>query len=241
MGWKHFVWAGAVVMVILIFAPLAILFFSHDLAKEVRDWIGAYSGIFLIIAALIAAYPVFLQLDETRIATNKTRVEMIAGIQSALSRENERIDNVSKAVDEIVQSARSKQHANIMSSRKMCLRNIIDVRNEIAAKTDIIPITEHRFNFVKICHEFCKHLESDISADPGEYYFSLIVNTGMELQKTVDNYKKANDEYRESLTKKIKRYEDQIFPREQNRTLAPKSRFRLWLSTRVNGSPPGET
>lgn len=86
MGWKHFVWAGAVVVAILILAPLSIIPFSHDVAKEVRDWIGAYSGIFLIIAALIAAYPVFLQLDESKIATNKTRVEIIAGIQTNASR-----------------------------------------------------------------------------------------------------------------------------------------------------------
>src|SRR5271156_2139915 len=103
MGWKHFVWTSAAIIALLIVAPLVILPFSHDLAKEVRDWIGAYSGVFLIIAALIAAYPVFMQLEDSKIATNRTRVEMIAGIQAALSRENERVESVSKIVDEIIQ------------------------------------------------------------------------------------------------------------------------------------------
>lgn len=118
MRWKRFIWAGGVVVVILIFAPLAILPFSHDVAKEARDWIGAYSGISLIIAALIAAYPGFSQVDELKIANNRTRVDMISGIQSALRNENDRIDSVSQAVDGIVQLARSKQHADIMSSKR---------------------------------------------------------------------------------------------------------------------------
>jgi hypothetical protein len=213
MGWKHFVWAGAVVVAILILAPLSIIPFSHDVAKEVRDWIGAYSGIFLIIAALIAAYPVFLQLDESKIATNKTRVEIIAGIQSALSEENQRVESVGKLVDEIIQLAKGKEHANIASRKGTCLPHITRVRNEIAAKIDKIPrVTEERQNFVRTANEFCKYLESDISTgDPGDFYFKLIINNGSELQKVVDSYKKANDEYRESLTGQIKSYEAQIF------------------------------
>lgn len=224
MGWKHFVWAGAVVVIILIIAPLAILPFSHDVAKEVRDWIGAYSGIFLIIAALIAAYPVFLQLDEEKIGTNKTRVEIIAGIQSALSAENERVGSVSKIVDEIIQFAKGKQHANITSKKMTCLPDITHVTDEIAAKVDKIPrVTEERQNFVKIANEFCKHLEPDISTDPGDYYFTIIVNTGIALRKAVDSYKKANHEYRESLTEDIKRYEDQILAHEKKKALRSRS------------------
>jgi hypothetical protein len=218
MRWKNFIWAGAAVVAILILTPLSIIPFSHDLAKEVRDWIGAYSGISLIIAALIAAYPVFLQLDELKIATNKTRVELIAGIQSALSKENERIDSVGKLVAEIIQLAESRQHIDINSKKKTCLHNITDVLNEIAAKIDEIPgITEHRVNFVKTTRELCKHLSPDISKDPGDYYFKLVISTGTELQSAVDNYKTANDKYRESLTEETKDYERQIFLREKSK------------------------
>jgi hypothetical protein len=230
MGWKHFVWTSATIIVILILAPLTILPFSHDLAKEVRDWIGAYSGVFLIIAALIAAYPVFMQLEDSKIATNRTRVEMIAGIQSALSNENERVESVSKIVDDIIQFAMVKQHASINSARKTCLKNITDVKNEIGAKVDKIPrVSEERVNFVRATHEFCKHLEPDISADPGEFYFTSVVKAGNELQKAAESYKKANHEYRESLTQQTKKFEFQIFPHDDEiRPLGPHFKFLFW-------------
>lgn len=229
MGWKHFVWSSAAIIALLIVAPLAILPFSHDLAKEVRDWIGAYSGVFLIIAALIAAYPVFMQLEDLKIATNRTRVEMIAGIQSALREENDRVEGVSKIVDEIIQFAVAKQHTSINSSRRTCLKHITDVKDEIGAKVDKIPrVTEERANFVRSTDEFCKHLEPDISTDPGEFYFSSVIKAGNELQKAVGSYKKANHEYRESLTQQTKKFEFQIFPHDDVRPSGPHFKLLFW-------------
>ncbi len=237
MRWKSFIFAMAAVLIILIVAPLTIIPFHYDLAKEVRDWIGAYAGISLIIAALIAAYPTFLQLEELKIATSRTKVDMIAGIQSALHEEKQRIETVSKLVDDIVQFAKIKHHENISLNKKNFLSQIRDVREEIAHKIDVIPlVTEHRANFVRKTQEFCKHLEQNSLENPGDYYFTLLVNIGNELQEVVDKYRIANDEYRESLTKRIKGYEFNIFTHEIGKNLSTHSRFTLWVK-KVGGIP----
>jgi hypothetical protein len=168
MGWKSFIFAMAAVLIILIAAPLTIIPFHYDLAKEVRDWIGAYAGISLIIAALIAAYPTFLQLEELKVATSRTKVDLIAGIQSALHEEKQRIEKVSKLVDDIVQFAKIKHHENISLNKKTFLSQIRDVGEEIAHKIDVIPlVTEHRTSFVRKTQEFCKHLEQNSLENPG--------------------------------------------------------------------------
>ena len=154
---------------------------------------------------------------------------MIAGIQSALSKENERVESVSKIVDQIIQLATVKQHANINSARKICLKDIIDVRNEIGAKVDKIEgVTEERANFVLMTDGFCKHLDTDLSTDPGEFYFTSAIKAGNELQKAVDSYKKANHKYRESLTQQTKKFEFQIFPHDEIRPLGRRFKLLFW-------------
>jgi hypothetical protein len=232
MRWKRFIFVMAAILIVLVVTPLTIIPFHYDLAKEIVGWIGAYSGISLIIAALIAAYPTFLQLEELKIATSRTKVDMIAGIQSALHEEKQRVENVNKLVDNIVQLARVKHHENINLTKKTCLSQIRDVGEEIAHKIDNIPlVTEHRVSFVRKTQEFCKHLEQDSLENPGDYYFTLLVNIGKELQDVVNNYRKANDEYRESLTKQIKGYELNIFTHDIDigKNLSTHSRFTFWM------------
>jgi hypothetical protein len=63
-----------------------------------------------------------------------------------------------------------------------------------------------------------------------------LVNIGNELQEVVDKYRIANDEYRESLTKRIKGYEFNIFTHEIGKNLSTHSRFTLWMK-KVGGPP----
>ncbi len=207
-GWHRFILIAALILSAMIIVPLAILPFWPDTAKEIRAWVEAYSGIFLIIAAMIAAYPVYLQLEESKINDRKMT---IIGKQIAFEKECRRVGSVGELVEALIQLAQTKHCESMTAKRTLWLRDIADVRNEIKAKVDDIPnVSEKRKDFVSKPHELCHLLESDIRASPGETYFAILIHTAKELQRIIAEHNEACHTHREGLTKKLFEYEDQV-------------------------------
>jgi hypothetical protein len=207
-GWHRFILGASLVLFVLIVAPLSIRPIWPGVAREIRDWIEAYSGFFLIIAAMIAAYPVYLQLEDSKINSRKM---IVVGKQTAFENEGRRVRSIGPLVETVIQLAIDKRCDSISANRTTWLTEIMDVRNEIAAKIDNIPtVSEKRRDFANKAHEFCQILNSGIPIESNERYYGILIHIGKELQRTASEHNGACHTHRESLTKELLECEREV-------------------------------
>src|SRR5277367_3026672 len=102
MSWQIFMWLVIGLLVIMVLSPLIIGLIrgraavcgaaSHLLCF--RDWIAGLTGPLAILAAIVAAWPVWEQLDESRLATRLTLASVRLSSASAISLQEANLNGI---------------------------------------------------------------------------------------------------------------------------------------------------
>jgi hypothetical protein len=201
-------WAMIVLLValsVLVTLPIWVgLFFGRDAvcASEntsecLRDWVSALGGPLAIIAAIVAAWPVWEQLDENRTATRlalasviRLEEQTIEGVMAALRQEDTEVENGLHLATDVIKEIEVIEY-NGNESDKL--------------EQEFAKLRDQADGFIGQARQISQEMDSKTDKDiviPSRNEVEKSFNhyiTELEQVKTIDNYKDTQNTLRRGL------------------------------------------